>query len=110
MAKHILSPLFEFLQSPAIIVELMNTKPPHHARIVRIPGLLGGKPTIKGTRIPVDMILERLTYDLDLKTLFEDYPDLTEEDIKACLAYAKGLVEDEEMFPAEAPKTHHAQV
>ena len=69
-------------------------------RIVRIPGVLGGKPVIKGTRIPVDLILERLTYDLDLKTLFEDYPDLTEEDIKACIAYAKELVEDEEAFPA----------
>jgi uncharacterized protein (DUF433 family) len=60
-------------------------------RIVRIPGVLGGKPVIKGTRIPVDLILERLASDLDLKTLFEDYPDLTEEDIKACIAYAKEL-------------------
>jgi uncharacterized protein (DUF433 family) len=44
-------------------------------RIVQIPGILGGKPVIKGTRIPVDLILERLTVDLDLKTLFEDYPE-----------------------------------
>jgi uncharacterized protein (DUF433 family) len=42
---------------------------------------VGGKPVIKGTRIPVDLILERLASNLDLKTLFEDYPDLTEEDI-----------------------------
>jgi uncharacterized protein (DUF433 family) len=68
-------------------------------RIVRISGVLGGKPVIQGTRIPVDMILERLAVDLDLKTLFEDYPDLTEEDIKACIAYAKELVEDEEVVP-----------
>ena len=68
-------------------------------RIVRIPGVLGGKPVIKGTRIPVDMILERLTFDLDLKTLFEDYPELTEADIKACIAFAKELVDDEESFP-----------
>jgi len=68
-------------------------------RIVRIPGVLGGKPVIRGTRIPVDMILERLAFDLDLKTLFEDYPDLTEEDIKACIAYAKELVEEEEIIP-----------
>ena len=68
-------------------------------RIVRIPGVLGGKPVIKGTRIPVDMILERLTFDLDLKTLFEDYPELTEADIKACIAFAKELVEDEESLP-----------
>ncbi len=52
-------------------------------RIVRVPGLMGGEPVIKGTRIPVDLILDRLASDLDLKTLFVDYPDLTEEDIKA---------------------------
>jgi uncharacterized protein (DUF433 family) len=45
------------------------------------------------------MILERLAFDLDLKTLFEDYPELTEEDIKACFAYAKELVEEEEILP-----------
>ena len=38
-------------------------------RIVQIPGILGGKPLIKGTRIPVDLILERLTVDLDVKNL-----------------------------------------
>ncbi len=69
--------------------------------IVRIPGVLGGKPVIHETRIPVDLILERLTYDLDLKTLFEAYPDLTEEDMKACMAYAKELVEDEEVLPTD---------
>ncbi len=79
-------------------------------RIVRIPGLVGGKPVIKGTRIPVDMILERLTYDLDLNTLFADYPDLTVEDIKACLAYAKELVEEEELFPTEEPAAHQTHV
>jgi len=44
-------------------------------RLVQIPEILGGKPVIKGTRISVDLILERLTIDLDLKTLFEDYPE-----------------------------------
>jgi len=78
-------------------------------RIVQIPGILGGKPVIKGTRIPVDLILERLTVDLDLKTLFEDYPELTEADIKACMAFAKELVDDEESLPtieADAKQAH----
>jgi uncharacterized protein (DUF433 family) len=56
------------------------------------------------------MILERLTHDLDLNTLFEDYPDLTEEDIKACIAYAKELVEDEEAFPTNETDAEQAQV
>jgi uncharacterized protein (DUF433 family) len=81
-----------------------------HDRVVRVPGLMGGKPVVKGTRIPVDLILERLTYDLDLTALFADYPDLTEEDIKACIAYAKGLVEDEEKIPAEDQASTHANV
>ena len=79
-------------------------------RIVRIPGLVGGKPVIKGTCIPVDLILERLASDLDLKTLFEDYPDLTEEDVKACIAYAKELVEDEEAFPTDEGDVTQAHV
>ena len=79
-------------------------------RIVRIPGVLGGKPVIKGTRIPVDMILERLTFDLDLKTLFEDYPELTETDIKACIAFAKELVDDEESLPTIESDNKQAHV
>jgi uncharacterized protein (DUF433 family) len=79
-------------------------------RIVRIPGVLGGKPVIQGTRIPVDMILERLAVDLDLKTLFADYPELTERDIKACIAYAKELVEDEAVVPSTDQDTTHAHV
>jgi len=77
-------------------------------RIVRIPGVLGGKPVIQGTRIPVETILERLAFDLDLNTLFEDYPELTEEDIKACIAYARELVEQEEI-PNARTRAHLKQ-
>lgn len=73
---------------------------------------MGGKPVIKGTRIPVDLILERLAYDLDLKTLFEDYPTLTKEDVKACLAFAKELLEEETFFPMvpEQAQQHHTSL
>jgi len=77
---------------------------------VQIPGMLGGKPVIKGTRIPVDLILERLTIDLDLKTLFEDYPELTEADIKACMAFAKELVDDEASLPTTDTDIKQAHV
>ena len=79
-------------------------------RIVQIPGMLGGKPVIKGTRIPVDLILERLTVDLNLKTLFEDYPELTEADIKACIAFTKELVDDEASFPTTDTDSKQAHV
>ena len=67
-------------------------------RIIVDPRIMVGKPVIKGTRIPVEIVLERLAEDLDTTTLFEDYPRLTEEDVKACLAYAEAVVEGEEVF------------
>ena len=68
----------------------------YQERIIVDPRILAGKPVIKGTRIPVKLVLERLAQDLDPKTLFEAYPRLTEEDIKATLTYAERLVEQEE--------------
>jgi uncharacterized protein (DUF433 family) len=56
------------------------------------PKILGGKPVIKGTRIPVALILERLAEDINTDLLFEDYPQLTQEDIIACLLYAYKLL------------------
>jgi uncharacterized protein (DUF433 family) len=72
-------------------------------RIVSIPGVVGGKPVVKGTRIPVELVLEYLATDPKLDTLFEAFPRLTLEDAKACLAYAQELVE------AERLKHHHTQ-
>ena len=69
---------------------------PYQDRIVHIPGIVGGKPVVKGTRIPVRLVLEFLAQDLDTKTLFDAYPRLTEEDVKATFVYAERLVEREE--------------
>jgi uncharacterized protein (DUF433 family) len=70
----------------------------YHDHITSIPGVVGGKPIIKGTRIPVEIVLQHLAYDLNLETLFADYPRLTREDVQACLAYAESVVEDEEIY------------
>jgi uncharacterized protein (DUF433 family) len=48
---------------------------------------MAGKPVIKGTRIPVKIVLKRLAENLNPKRLFEDYPRLTEDDIKATPTY-----------------------
>ncbi len=93
-----------------IIVELMNTTPLYQARIVRIPGLVGGKPVIKGTRIPVWLVLEYLAEDPNINTLFEAFPRLTIEDVKACLNYAKDLVEEEEILPPVEKEPHYSHV
>ncbi len=72
----------------------------YNERIVINPDILVGKPVIKGTRIPVELVLKRLAQDLNVKTLTEAYPRLTVEDIKACLEYAEKLVGNEEIHPA----------
>jgi uncharacterized protein (DUF433 family) len=62
-------------------------------RIVQDPAILSGKPAVKGTRIPVAVVLEYLAHNPDFDELFTDYPRLTTEDVRACFAYAQALVE-----------------
>ncbi len=68
--------------------------PTYLDRIVTDPKIMLGKPTIRGTRIPAELVLEQLSYNLDPKELYAAYPRLTEEDVKACIAYAQRAVMD----------------
>ena len=66
-------------------------------RISLDPKIFGGKPCIKGTRIPVAMVLEVLEDGITFEQVIQDfYPQLTREDIRACLEYAKAVIEGEE--------------
>lgn len=76
-----------------------ETKQTLRERIVINPQILVGKPVVRGTRIPVEIVLAHLALDLDVKSLFADYPRLTPDDVRACLSYAAGLVADEDVFP-----------
>jgi len=67
-------------------------------RIEVNPKILCGKPVIKGTRIPVYLILELLSAGYDFKKIIEAYPTLKEEDIKAAIEYAIKIVKNEEAF------------
>ena len=71
-------------------------------RIIIDPRILAGKPVVKGTRIPVELVLEYLAYDPNVHTLFEAFPRLTIADVKACLAYAQELVEAERLKASPA--------
>ncbi len=64
-------------------------------RIVIDPDVLVGKPVIKGTRIPVHLIIELLANGVTKKQILKEYPQLKEEDIKAALLYASKLLERE---------------
>lgn len=52
------------------------------------PGKRGGKPCIRGLRITVYDILEYLASGMTKEEILADFPELTEEDIQACLAFA----------------------
>lgn len=68
------------------------TKELYQDRIIQDPQIMVGKPVIKGTRIPVEKVLAQLAYKPDLEELFAIYPELTIEDVRACLSYAQALV------------------
>ncbi len=54
-------------------------------RIIQDPQILAGKPVVKGTRIPVELVLAKLAANPELDELFADCPRLTREDVQACL-------------------------
>jgi Uncharacterized conserved protein len=83
---------------------MKNKQINYHDRVVSIPGVVGGKPVIKGTRVPVELVLQYLANDPDIKNILAAFPHLTVEDIKACLSYAQELVEEEQEL--SLPENH----
>ena len=69
-----------------------------HARIEIRRDVCHGKPCIKGTRIMVANILSLLAGGYDAPRILKNYPELTEEDIRAALEYAEEVVRDEEIL------------
>jgi len=64
-------------------------------RIVSDPNICNGKPCIKGTRIPVHIILDLLAAGESFEDIKKAYPNITDEDIYACIKYAAMLVDEE---------------
>jgi uncharacterized protein (DUF433 family) len=69
-------------------------------RITTDPKIMLGKPVIKGTRLPVEIIVEKIAYGATADDLKKDYPFLTDDDIKAALLYAAKRLAHEEIFAA----------
>jgi uncharacterized protein (DUF433 family) len=63
--------------------------------ILSDPQILRGKPCVKGTRIPVALILGYLAAGRDTAAIQREFPDLTPADVAACLDYARELAEFE---------------
>ena len=69
-------------------------------RIVIDPRVMGGKPVIRGTRIPVYFILELLSNGWTIEDILREYPHLTREDILAAIRYAARVLRDEVVVKA----------
>lgn len=69
-------------------------------RINTDPNICHGQPCIKGTRVMVYLILELLESGLTAEQIIQDYyPQVTKQDIEACLHYAASLIRDTEYVP-----------
>ncbi|MBI2338240.1 DUF433 domain-containing protein [Candidatus Daviesbacteria bacterium] len=62
------------------------------AQIISNPKILGGKPVIAGTRISVELILDKISAGMSEKEILQDYPHLTSKQIQTAVAYAKKIV------------------
>lgn len=71
-------------------------------RITADPKVLVGKPVIKGTRIAVELVIDLLAAGWTQEQILDSYPNVTVDDIRACLAYAGELLHSEKVFPLEA--------
>lgn len=60
-------------------------------RVVIDPEICSGKPTVRGTRIWVGLVLGFLADGMTTQDILDNYPQLTEEDVRACLVYAARL-------------------
>ena len=65
--------------------------------IVSTPDILRGKPRIKGTRIPVSLLLGYLAAGYTIDEVITEFPDIKAVQIQACLDYARELAEFEEV-------------
>ena len=58
-------------------------------RVTRDPAVLGGKPVIRGMRVPVSLIVDFIESGDTIDEVLDAYPALTRDDVEAALAYAK---------------------
>lgn len=71
-------------------------------RIELNPKVCNGKPVIKGTRIPISVILEQIAHGESWDDLLKGYPELKKDDIKAALLYVRASLDHTEIRAANA--------
>jgi uncharacterized protein (DUF433 family) len=73
-----------------------------HPRIAIDPTVLVGKPIIRGTRLSVDFVIGLLADGWSATDVVRQYPGVTQDDVVACLAYARDILRSEKIFPSAA--------
>ena len=68
-------------------------------RIEVNPNVLLGKPVVKGTRLSVELVIDSLAQGWSDEEILGNYPQLSSEDIHACLAYAGNRLRSEKVYP-----------
>jgi uncharacterized protein (DUF433 family) len=68
-------------------------------RIELDPGVLVGKPVVRGTRLAVEFVLEMVASGVPEQEILSNYPRLTHDDILACVAYAAETIKGERVYP-----------
>ncbi|MCD4799286.1 MAG: DUF433 domain-containing protein [Methanosarcinales archaeon] len=69
------------------------------------PAIMMGKPVITGTRITVELILEKLGFGESIEQIIEAHPRLTEEKIRAALAFASDALRADVVYPITRQKS-----
>lgn len=77
-------------------------------RIVRDPAICAGQPTIRGTRVLVRVILGYLAHGEAIATILSEFPSLTEDDVRAVIAFAAASAAED--LPAPSPIPPSAKV
>ena len=72
----------------------------YHQVIIRDPAICGGEPVIKGTRVTVRTILASLAEGARVEEILEDFPTLTEEAVRAVIAFAAASAQEDLPVPA----------
>lgn len=70
----------------------------HHPRISMNPDVMLGKPVIKGTRLPVELLLRKLGEGVSADELLHIYPGLKADDVNAAILYAADTIAHEEIL------------
>ena len=73
-------------------------------RISADPEIMLGKPVIRGTRVTVEVILEKLAADVPIEEILVDYPRLIRADVLAAIEYARQAVATDEIIPRSAAR------